>query len=594
MEERLAHALVHGITDYIEEDAEAARQALARPLDVIEGPLMAGMNRVGDLFGSGQMFLPQVVKSARVMKKAVAYLTPYIEAEKAEAEAQTTVLMATVKGDVHDIGKNIVGVVLGCNGYRVEDLGVMVPAQTILDRAREIGADVIGLSGLITPSLDEMVHVAREMERQGLTVPLLIGGATTSRLHTALKVAPQRSAPTVHVLDASKSVPAVAALVGEGREAFVAQTEADYARVREQHGRRERRREILPLTAARDNRQRLAWESIVEPRETGVLEIEPPSVADLREVIDWGPFFIAWEMKASDVDDPVKGEAARALRADAEALLGEIERDGLFEVRVAAGIFPANAVGDDIVVEGGGSQSPVENGASATGGSPLAPAPVTFHTLRQQTKKTPGKPNRALADFIAPEGEAQDWLGAFVVTVHGAEALAAEAREAHDDYRAILAQSLADRLAEAAAEWLHREVRTRYWGYAPDEALGNADLIRERYRGIRPAPGYPAQPDHTEKLALFDLIEARERTGVALTEHLAMTPPASVCGLYFAHPEASYFNVGPLGADQVADYAERKRQPVGEVERWLGPSLGYDPAPSRDADVPDSAPIGVS
>ncbi|MEM1055937.1 MAG: methionine synthase [Bacteroidota bacterium] len=590
VEERLAHALIHGITEHIEADTEEARAAMPRPLDVIEGPLMDGMNRVGDLFGSGQMFLPQVVKSARVMKKAVAYLTPFIEAEKEEAEAQTVVLMATVKGDVHDIGKNIVGVVLGCNGYRVEDLGVMVPAQKILDRAKEVGADVIGLSGLITPSLDEMVHVAREMERQGIDTPLLIGGATTSKLHTALKVAPQRSGPTVHVLDASKSVPAVAALVGEGREAFLAQTEADYVAVRERHARKTRRQELLSLDRARENRQRLTWESIVPPRETGILEVDSPRLGDLREVIDWGPFFIAWQMKASDVDDPQKGEAARSLRADAEALLDEIERDDLFEVRVAAGIFPANAVGDDVVVERKEGRGKRKEGAASDSG--ISPS-VTFHTLRQQTRKTPGKPNRALADFVAPMGEAQDWLGAFVVTVHGAEAVAEAARAEHDDYRAILAQALADRLAEAAAEWLHREVRTTHWGYAPDEALPNADLIRERYRGIRPAPGYPAQPDHTEKLALFDLIEARERTGVGLTEHLAMTPPASVCGLYFAHPEASYFNIGVLGADQVADYAMRKRQSVEETERWLGPVLGYDPAMSGDGavHVPDPIPV---
>ncbi|MEM6325752.1 MAG: methionine synthase [Bacteroidota bacterium] len=579
--ERLAHALIHGITEHIDADTEEARAAASRPLDVIEGPLMDGMNRVGDLFGSGQMFLPQVVKSARVMKKAVAYLTPFIEAEKAEAEEQTTILMATVKGDVHDIGKNIVGVVLGCNGYRVEDLGVMVPAQTILDKAREVKADVIGLSGLITPSLDEMVGVAREMERQGIQTPLLIGGATTSKLHTALKVAPERSGPTIHVLDASKSVPAVAALVGEGREAFIAQTEAEYEQVREAHASRQRRQEILPLEVARENRQRLTWESVVTPRETGTLEIDPPRLGDLREVIDWGPFFITWQMKASDVDDPVKGEAARALRADAEALLDEIERDDLFEVRVAAGIFPANAEGDDVHVYASADRDAVR---------------ASFHTLRQQTKKTRGKPNRALSDFVAPSTEAEDWLGAFVVTVHGAEAVATAARAVHDDYRAILVQALADRFAEAAAEWLHREVRTRHWGYAPDEALPNAELIRERYRGIRPAPGYPAQPDHTEKLALFDLIEAEERTGVGLTEHLAMTPPASVCGLYFAHPEASYFNVGPLGEDQVANYAERKAMPLASVERWLGPSLGYVPAPSGDGAVrvPDPAPVEAS
>ncbi|OZC02012.1 methionine synthase [Rubricoccus marinus] len=615
VEERLAHALVKGITTHIEADTEEARAMLPKPLDVIEGPLMAGMNRVGDLFGSGQMFLPQVVKSARVMKRAVAYLTPFIEAEQAgETVARKKVLMATVKGDVHDIGKNIVGVVLGCNGYEVIDLGVMVPAQTILDAAKEHHVDVVGLSGLITPSLDEMVHVAREMERQGIQLPLLIGGATTSKLHTALKVSPQRTGPTVHVLDASKSVPAVSALVGEGRAAFLAAAEADYERVREAHAGRQRRQNILPLAKARANKQELTWESVTAPAATGVLDIAPPSIADLRPIIDWGPFFIAWEMKASDVDDDARGDTARALRADAEALLDEFEASGALDIRAVAGIFPANASGDDVVVGSGGgasSQSPVaENGAasgdgSATGHSPLPTGPTTFHTLRQQTQKTPGKPNRALADFIAPEDSGvQDWLGAFVVTVHGSVDLAQEAREAGDDYRAILIQSLADRLAEAAAEWLHREVRTTHWGYAPEENLSVDDLTRERYRGIRPAPGYPAQPDHTEKPTLFALLDATARTGVELTEHLAMNPPASVCGLYFAHPDAAYFNVGPLAKDQVEDYAARKGMTTPEAERWLMPVLAYEPAPaerlpealsgdgaSGGAAVPESPPV---
>ncbi len=571
VEERLAHALVKGLTDHIEADTEEARQQYARPIDVIEGPLMAGMNRVGDLFGSGQMFLPQVVKSARVMKKAVAYLTPFIEAEKTEATVRTKVLLATVKGDVHDIGKNIVGVVLGCNGYDVIDLGVMVPSQRILDAARENAVDAIGLSGLITPSLDEMVHVAREMERAGLKLPLLIGGATTSKLHTAVKVAPHYSGPAVHVLDASKSVPAVAALTSEDhRQRFVDEVTADYEAVRARYASRQRTQALLPLDAARANRHAFDWAEIDRPGAGLSLGVVPdqPSVADLRPFIDWGPFFIAWEMRGASfpqiLDDPEKGEVARKLYDDAQALLDEIEAGGLYQPRGVYGLFPATADGDDIHLDVEGER-------------------VTVHTLRQQTAKTPGKPNRALADYVAPAEAGPDHLGAFVVSIHGAEALAAEARADHDDYRAILAQALADRLAEAFAERLHAHVRREAWGYASTESLGNDDLIRERYRGIRPAPGYPAQPDHTEKSTLFDLLDAPRHTGAGLTEHLAMTPPATVCGLYFAHPEAAYFNLGPLGRDQVEDYAARKGMRVGEVERWLGPVLGYEPTATGKA-----------
>ena len=580
VEERLSHALVKGITDYVEADTEEARLQYDRPLEVIEGPLMAGMNRVGDLFGAGKMFLPQVVKSARVMKRAVAHLTPFIEAEQVEAVAKTRVLMATVKGDVHDIGKNIVGVVLGCNGYEVIDLGVMVPSARILEAAREHNVDVVGLSGLITPSLDEMVAVAREMERAGLKLPLLIGGATTSKVHTAVKVAPQYGGPTVHVLDASKSVPAVSALTSaDQRDGFLAQVSADYETTRERYAARQRSQTLLPLEAARANAFETDWDATDRPApdRLGVFS-ESPSVADLREWIDWGPFFIAWEMRGSSYpaifDDPDKGEAARKLFDEAEDLLDEIERGGLLQPRGVHGLFPAHAEGDDIVLHPAPSGDGV--GGPQTGGA------VRLHTLRQQTQKTPGKPNRALADFVAPAsaGGVGDHVGAFVVTIHGAEALAEEARAAHDDYRAILAQSLADRLAEAFAEWLHAKVRRQAWGYAPDEDLGTDDLIRERYRGIRPAPGYPAQPDHTEKVTLFDLLDARERTGADLTEHLAMTPPATVCGVYLAHPEAAYFNLGPVGRDQVEDYAARKGMPVETVERWLGPVLAYDPEPA--------------
>ena len=570
VEERLSWALVKGITEHVEADTEEARQQVDRPLEVIEGPLMAGMNRVGDLFGAGKMFLPQVVKSARVMKRAVAHLTPYIEAEQAAggepAQARTKVLMATVKGDVHDIGKNIVGVVLGCNGYDVIDLGVMVPSQRILDAAREHAVDVVGLSGLITPSLDEMVAVAKEMERAGLKLPLLIGGATTSKLHTAVKVAPHYSGATVHVLDASKSVPAVSELVSDHADAYTAGVADEYAAVRERYASRQRSQKLLTLAEARANAPDLTFDDLPAPRQLGVTP-DAATVAELRGWIDWGPFFAAWELRGSFpqiLDDPDKGEAAQKLYADALALLDEVEADGLFTPRAVFGLFRAARDGDDVQLADADRQ-------------PLA----TLHTLRQQTQKTPGKPNRALADLVATAGPdgARDHVGAFVVTVHGAEALATAARAEHDDYRAILAQSLADRLAEAYAEKLHADVRRQWWAYAPDEDLSTDDLVRERYRGIRPAPGYPAQPDHTEKVTLFEILDAEHHTGAGLTDHLAMTPPATVCGVYFAHPDAAYFNVGVLARDQVEDYAARKGMPVEEAERWLGPVLAYDPAP---------------
>ncbi len=580
VDERLSHALVKGLTDWIEADTEEARLAYDRPLEVIEGPLMAGMNRVGDLFGAGKMFLPQVVKSARVMKRAVAHLTPFIEAEQAAggqaAQARTKILMATVKGDVHDIGKNIVGVVLGCNGYDVIDLGVMVPSQRILDAAREHNVDVVGLSGLITPSLDEMVAVAKEMERAGIKLPLLIGGATTSKLHTAVKVAPHYSGATIHVLDASKSVPAVSELVSDHAGAYAAGVADEYEAVRQRYAARQRATKMLSLADARANAPALDHRDRPVPARLGV-SADAATVAGLRPWIDWGPFFAAWELRGQYpqiLDDPDKGDAATKLFADAQALLDEAERDGLFSPRAVFGLFPAHRDGDDLRLDTSlGTPDLSDDATEADRVDRL----VTLHTLRQQTQKTPGKPNRALADLVAAEG---DHLGAFVVTIHGAEAVAQAARAAHDDYRAILAQSLADRLAEAYAEKLHADVRREAWGYAPDENLSTADLIRERYRGIRPAPGYPAQPDHTEKVTLFEILDAQHHTGAGLTDHLAMTPPSTVCGLYFAHPDADYFNVGVLARDQVADYAARKGMSVEEAERWLGPVLAYDPAPA--------------
>jgi 5-methyltetrahydrofolate--homocysteine methyltransferase len=573
VEERLKHALVKGIVEFVEADTEEARQQYPKPLQVIEGPLMDGMNVVGDLFGSGQMFLPQVVKSARVMKKSVAYLLPFIEAEKVEsgveAKALPKVLMATVKGDVHDIGKNIVGVVLQCNNFEVVDLGVMVPPEKILAAAKEHAVDVIGLSGLITPSLDEMVHLAKEMERQGFDLPLLIGGATTSKVHTAVKVAPNYSGPVVHVLDASRSVPVVQKLIGEGRDAFAAEMAEEYAAERDRYARRSRTTTILPLDEVRANRLELDWNAapITTPRALGVTEFRDYPLAELRETIDWTPFFIAWEMKGKYpqiFDDAEKGETARKLFDDANALLDRIIDEQLLQAHGIVGLWPANADGDDVTLFADESREDV-----------LA----TFHTLRQQTEKTPGKPNRALSDFVAPVKSGRgDYAGAFVVTAgHGLDDLVAEFEADHDDYHAIMAKALADRLAEAFAERLHERVRTDLWGYAPDESLSNDDLIRERYAGIRPAPGYPAQPDHSEKPPLFDLLDATERTGVGLTEHLAMTPASSVCGLYFAHPEAAYFNLGVLGRDQVEDYARRKGIPLAEAERWLAPVLGYEP-----------------
>ncbi len=566
VEQRLAHALVHGIVDFVEEDVEEARLRAARPLDVIEGPLMDGMRIVGDLFGEGKMFLPQVVKSARAMKRAVAYLEPFMEAERADGDAAGAgkIVLATVKGDVHDIGKNIVGVVLACNGYEVIDLGVMVPADTILDTALDEACDVVGLSGLITPSLDEMVEVAKEMERRGLDLPLLIGGATTSKQHTAVRVAPQYSAPTVHVLDASRVVGVVGSLLDpERRRALDEENRAEQERLRVQHGERSRK-PLLPLAAARANRTPIAWheEDLAVPAFLGVRAVEP-GVDELRRYVDWTFFFHAWELKGrypAILDDPVKGAAARDLFSAANELLDEIVDRGLLRPRGVYGFWPATAEGDDVVLA-----------AAGNGG-------VRFPMLRQQSDFGDSRANRSLADYVAPaESGLADHVGAFAVSVHGADELAARFQAEHDDYRAIMVKALADRLAEAFAEWLHERAR-REW-YEPEEHLRNSDLIEEKFRGIRPAFGYPACPDHSEKARLFDLLRA-EQVGLGLTESFAMTPPAAVAGMYFGHPAARYFSLGRIGRDQLEDYAARKGVPVGEAERWLRPNLAEAEAPT--------------
>ncbi len=561
---RLEHALVHGIDEFVEEDTEEARQALPKALDVIEGPLMDGMNEVGDRFGSGRMFLPQVVKSARVMKKAVAHLIPFLEAEKTDTKGKGRVLLATVKGDVHDIGKNIVGVVLQCNGYETVDLGVMVPAEKILDAARAEQVDVVGLSGLITPSLDQMVHVASEMERLGFEVPLLIGGATTSRVHTAVKIEQRYSGATVHVLDASRAVGVVQRLLDEeGRDAFISETRAEYAEARKRREGRARS-ELLKLDEARTRASGTDWDGYEPPAPAcpGVRVIDDVTVADLRPYIDWTPFFQTWELAGkypAILGDPVVGEQARSLFDDAQAMLQSMEDEGVARPQGVVGLFQARSTGDDIEV--------------LSEGFPVA----VFHTLRQQFDKG-DRANHALADWVAPAGSGrEDWIGAFAVTSgEGPEEMARSLEAQHDDYGAILVKALADRLAEAFAEFLHERVRTRYWGYAADESLENIDLIDEAYRGIRPAPGYPACPDHTEKRTLFELLGA-DRIGMSLTESCAMTPGASVSGWYFSHPDAAYFGVGRLGRDQVEDYARRKGWSLDEAERWLSPNLGYDP-----------------
>ncbi len=586
VDKRLEHALLKGITDFIDADTEEALAKYERPLKVIEGPLMDGMGIVGDLFGAGKMFLPQVVKSARVMKKSVAWLTPFMEAEKAanpEQRSAGKVVLATVKGDVHDIGKNIVGVVLACNGFEVTDLGVMVPCERILDAALELGADIVGLSGLITPSLDEMQHVAAEMKRRGFNLPLLIGGATTSPAHTAIKIAPHYDHPVVHVLDASRSVPVTTSLLGDRRDRFIAENERRHLDLREKHARKDSAAKLLPIEEARLRKFTGDWAQYqpAKPHLPGPTAAVIP-LPELLPYIDWSPFFHAWELRGrwnsgtgtfTPAQVPGTDEAtvahiaeeAEKLHADALRLMDRILAEERFTVRSVRDFWPANSSGDDIEIYTDDTRAQVR---------------VVFHTLRQQQRKTGSdpKPNYALADFIAPKDTGlADYLGGFAVSVHGAHSFADEFVAAHDDYSSIIVKALADRLAEAGAEFLHKQARLD-WGYERADDLTPDELIRERYRGIRPAPGYPAQPDHTEKRTLFDLLDAPANAGTELTESFAMHPGASVSGLYFSHPDSRYFGVSSINRDQIEDYARRKGQAVAETEKWLGPWLAYDPA----------------
>ncbi len=586
VEERLSHALIKGIVDFIEADTEEARQKYATPLEVIEGPLMKGMSVVGDLFGDGKMFLPQVVKSARVMKKSVAYLLPFMEEEKRRTgnkQAQGKVLLATVKGDVHDIGKNIVGVVLACNNYEVIDLGVMISSEKILAAAKELNVDVIGLSGLITPSLDEMVHVAREMEREGFTLPLLIGGATTSRAHTAVKIAQHYSKPTVHVLDASRAVGVVSALLSETQRAeFIKNNLLEHERARVAHERKKPTKPLLSLVESRRRHFVTNWKTvdIPVPAFTGLKVIDDLPLREIASYIDWSPFFHAWEIRGrypALLDDPEIGPRCRELFNDAQVLLNRLIDQKLIHGRAVHGFFPAASVGDDIELYTDESRTSVL---------------TTFHTLRQQMDKPEDQPNYALSDFIAPkESGRRDYLGAFALTTGlGVEEIARQFEADHDDYNSILTKALADRLAEASAEWLHLQTRIA-WGFGRDENLSNDDLIKENYRGIRPAPGYPACPDHTEKRLLFDLLQAEANAHVSLTENFAMNPASAVSGFYFAHPDAKYFGVGSISRDQVEDYSRRKNLDIPTMEKWLAPNLSYDPdkqpvAPSKDTASP--------
>ena len=563
VEERIKHALINGITEYIDIDTEEARLNYPKPIDVIEGPLMDGMNVVGDLFGVGKMFLPQVVKSARVMKKSVAILTPYIEAEKQKASSAGKILLATVKGDVHDIGKNIVGVVLGCNGYEIIDLGVMVSTDRILDEAQKHGADIVGLSGLITPSLDEMVHVASEMKRRGMKQPLLIGGATTSRMHTALKIAPQYPGGVVHVLDASRSVSVAGAMLNNNKKDFLSAVDIEYDKLRIEFANKKTSKEFLAYPKAVENKMQIDWENAILPTPTftGKKIIEEIELSALSPYIDWTPFFIAWEMHGKFpgiLKDEKIGVEATKLYEDANKMLEEIVAEKWLQPKAVLGFWPANSDDKDTV-----TLLDTENNEE-----------IELQFLRQQMKKASGQPNLSLADFIAPAtASKQDHLGAFAVTIQGIEKHIERFEAEHDDYKKIMLQALADRLAEALAEYVHMKVRTEYWGYDKNESLSNEDMIKESYVGIRPAPGYPACPDHTEKNKLFHLLDVTRLTGIELTESLAMYPASSVCGWYFSNPDSKYFGVGKISNDQLNDYAERKKMSKEEAERWLSPVL---------------------
>jgi len=570
VEKRLAHALVKGILDYIIEDTEEARQALDAPLLVIEGPLMSGMNIVGDLFGEGKMFLPQVVKSARVMKKAVAYLEPYMEEEKRKnnvVSTRTKILLATVKGDVHDIGKNIVGVVLACNNYDIIDLGVMVPAQKIIEKAKEENVDVIGLSGLITPSLDEMVHFAKELTLEKLNIPLLIGGATTSKIHTAVKIDPHYEGTVVHVHDASKSVAVVGELLSKNKSSYHSETKEQYEALRVDHSNRKKDKNYIPFKEASINSAKLTFDDqhVYKPNQLGIQYFTNYDLNEIRQYIDWTPFFSTWMLKGKFpkiLDHELIGEEASKLYEDAQDMLNDIVKNQLLQANAVVGIFPANNVGgNDIKVFDESVQGEL----------------ATFHCLRQQGKKASHLPNLSLADFIAPEGNTQDYVGGFAVTAGiGIEKLIEQYKADHDDYKEIMVKALADRLAEAFAELMHHKVRTKIWGYAKDESLNNDALIGEKYQGIRPAPGYPACPDHTEKQTLFDLLDVEDKVGIKLTESFAMYPTSSVSGLYFSHPDSKYFGLGKIEKDQVTDYADRKGIPLNEAEKWLSPNLNYE------------------
>ncbi|MBO6524119.1 MAG: methionine synthase [Balneolaceae bacterium] len=571
VEKRLSHALIKGITDFIEEDTEEARLKIGSPLEVIEGPLMDGMNVVGDLFGSGKMFLPQVVKSARVMKQAVAYLTPFLEEEKKknkDTSQRAKVLLATVKGDVHDIGKNIVGVVLACNNFDIVDLGVMVPTEKILEEAEKEKADIIGLSGLITPSLDEMVGVAKEMQKRDMKTPLLIGGATTSRIHTAVKIDPNYESPVIHVLDASRSVTVCSDLLNEVNSARVASSiKTEYSKMREEHERRTASKKLLSFEQAQKNRTEIDWKKseCYKPKFTGTKVFEDVDLSELRNFIDWSPFFRTWMLTGkypAILDDETVGEQATELFGDAQRMLDEIIEGKFLRAKSVIGFYPANSFGEDVVVFGDEDRTHQK---------------AKFHFLRQQGEKRTGQPNSSLADYIAPwDTGKEDYIGMFAVTSGiGIEKLIDKYETAKDDYNSILVKALADRLAEAHAEWMHYKIRTEFWGYAQQESLNNEELITEEYQGIRPAPGYPACPDHTEKQILWDVMDVEKNTGISLTESFAMYPASSVSGFYFSHPQSRYFGVGKISKDQIIDYAERKGKSVKEIEKWLAPNLGY-------------------